>query len=246
MGWYRFHSRREADRRREEEMSSHIGLYVEEAMARGRSEDTARREARLKFGNPRAKREAVDDLSRIPFVESFIADLRTAVRSLRAAPGFTITVLVVLTLAMGATTAVFSIVDAVVLRPMPFDRQERIVVLGHLFQDHWTTSPLAAPQFLALRSQPDLFESLAAVTDGGISLRRDGARDAEILRGQRVTADFFKVLRIAPALGRAFGQDDEADGRDRVVVISAALWQRRFDRDPAIVGRSLAGADGAW
>src|SRR5690242_16255856 len=99
-------------------MQAHVELYVDEAMARGLTEDAARREARLKFGNPRAKREAVDALNGIPVLESAGHDLRTAVRCLRATPGFTATVLLVLTLAMGATTAVFSIVDAVVLRPM--------------------------------------------------------------------------------------------------------------------------------
>lgn len=244
MSWYRMRSRRAADRERGEEMRSHIDLYVDEAMARGLTEQDAQREARLRFGNPRVKREEVDALERIPVLETAGHDIRTAVRSLRSAPGFTTTVLIVLTLAMGATTAVFSIVDAVVLRPMPFPRPDRIVALGYAFQGRVASFPLSAPQLLALDAQSDLFESIAATTNGNISLRRDGPWDAEILRGQKVTASLFSVLRVSPKIGHLFTRENEMDGHDRVAVISAALWKRRFDNDPNVVGRRLPGASG--
>ena len=127
MRWRRFRSRRSQERERAEEMRTHLDLLTEQLIARGLAPDNAAREARLEFGNPRVKLEEVAEMNRIPVVETLALDLRNAVRSLRAAPGFTAVVLVVLTLAMGATTAIFSVVDAVALRGLPFQNSDRIM-----------------------------------------------------------------------------------------------------------------------
>jgi putative ABC transport system permease protein len=244
MPWYRFGSRRVHSRERDEEMRAHLELYAEELVARGWSRDDARREARLKFGNPRVKLEEVDALNRIPLIETLGRDLRTAFRGLRAAPAFTAVVLTVLTLAMGATTAVFSVVDAVVLRALPFDEGDRLVAVDRTVAGKVVMSPFSAPEFLALRAQPEVFEGLAAVTDGNVTLRRDGGNDPEILRGQRVSAEFFSVLRTRPALGRAFTTEHEVEGRGRVAVISHGFWQRRYGRSSDVLGKRLPATGG--
>lgn len=171
-------------------------------------------------------------------------DVRSAYRSLRAAPGFTAAVLVVMTLSMGATTAVFSVVDAVTLRGLPFDEADRLVSLDRTVSGRVVTSSYAAPDFLMLRARQDVFEGLAAVADGSLVLRRDGAVEPEILRTERVSAEFFPVLRVAPSRGRLFTVDNEATGHDRVAVISHGLWQRRFGGASDILGKRLPAEQG--
>ena len=174
-------------------------------------------------------------------------DLRAAYRSLIASKSFAIVALIVLTLGIGATTAIFSVVDAVVLRALPFDEHDRLVALGERRTDVRVPDPnrdplqlsSAAPQnYVDWAAQQQVFESIAAIAGGGITFQPPGA-EPEDLRSQRVTAGFFDVLRSHPAIGRAFTADNEITGRDRVVVLSDGLWRRRFNADPAIVGRSI-------
>ena len=171
-------------------------------------------------------------------------DARHAVRSLRRTPAFTSVALAVLTLSIGATTAIFSVVDAVILRGLPFPESDRLVAVGELNVKGSAPSSLnlAAPQnFLDWRDQQDVFTGLAAVGYAEIGLRREGDALPENLRAQRVTADFFSVLRTQPVLGRGFSSDDEVEGRARVAVISYALWQRRFGGSPDVIGALLPG-----
>jgi len=183
-------------------------------------------------------------------------DIRTSLRSLRSTPTFTIVALLVLTLGIGATTAIFSVVDAVVIRALPFDEHDRLVAVG----ERRTPSPgtqlpqgtdpaalsTAAPQNYAdWAAQQQVFESIAALTSGALTLQEPGAEPEE-LRGQRVTAGFFRVLREQPAMGHPFTIDNETDGRDRVAVLSDALWRRRFHADPDIVGKTIPIAGGGY
>ncbi|HET9012688.1 MAG TPA: ABC transporter permease, partial [Gemmatimonadaceae bacterium] len=175
-------------------------------------------------------------------------DLQGAVRSLRSNRGFTFAALIVLTLGIGATTAIFSVVDAVVLRGLPFDEHDRLVALGQ--RPAGTPSPaglsrdparlmFVAPQnYRDWAAQQQVFESMAAIASGWLTLRLPGVAP-ESLVPQRVTAGFFKVLRVSPALGRTFTVENETAGADRVALLSDALWRRVFGADPHIVGRVI-------
>jgi putative ABC transport system permease protein len=175
-------------------------------------------------------------------------DLKAAVRSLRSSKGFTIAALIVLTLAIGATTAIFSVVDAVVLRGLPFDEHDRLVAVGERSspsgrfaypdRDPEALAFVAPQNYLDWAAQQQVFESIAAIASGWLTLRDSGA-EPESLVPQRVTADFFKVLRVRPAIGRAFTAETEVAGRNRVAVLSYGLWRRRFGEDPRIVGRAI-------
>jgi putative ABC transport system permease protein len=171
-------------------------------------------------------------------------DLKAAVRTLRASKTFTAVALTVLALGIGAGTAIFSVVDAVVLRGLPFDEHDRLVAMGRRITpvrpggDPQALSSLAPQDYGDLAVQQKVFESVAAVANGALTLRDPGAEPEEI-RAQRVTAGFFKVLRVQPALGGTFSADNEVDGRHRVCVLSDDLWRRRFAADPAIVGRTI-------
>ena len=183
-------------------------------------------------------------------------DFRTAVRSLRASPTFTIVALAVLALGLGASTAIFSVVDAVVLRGLPFDEHDRLVAVGERrrpspdfppdpSRDPASLSSAAPQNYMDWAAEQQVFESMAAIAGGAFTLREPGAEPEE-LRAQRVTAGFFDVLRERPVMGRAFTRENEVDGEHRVAVLSDGLWRRRFGADPDIIGKALPIEGGAY
>jgi putative ABC transport system permease protein len=169
-----------------------------------------------------------------------------AVRSLAATPAFTLVALVVLTLSTGASTAIFSVVDGVVLRPLPFPHADRLVAVG----ERKTTDPsdfdsyLVTPQnFLDWREQQHVFTGLAAIGYASVSLKAAPGQDPEVLTAQWVTSDFFPILGVSPVVGRTFTIANEVEGpAARVAVISYQLWQRRFHGSPDIIGQHLPGS----
>jgi putative ABC transport system permease protein len=175
-------------------------------------------------------------------------DLRTALRSFRASPAFTVAALVVLTLGIGATTAIFSVVDAVVLRGLPFDEHDRLVAVGERYsgpyrsldpnRDPDALSGVAPQNYLDWVSRQQVFESMAAMASSSPALRDPGS-PPESLVARRVTASFFQVLRVTPVLGRTFTAENELKGRERVALLSDNLWRRRFGADPGIIGRTI-------
>jgi putative ABC transport system permease protein len=177
--------------------------------------------------------------------------LKPALRSLRATPGFTAVALIVLTLGIGATTAIFSVVDAVVLRALPFDEHDRLVAVGERSLPRPGAAPSTAPpadpaavsssapqNYMDWAAQQQVFEAMAAIAGGALTLQEPGGEPEEI-RASRVTAGFFDVLRVRPAMGQPFTSAHETEGNHQVVVLSDGLWRRRFGADPGMVGRSI-------
>jgi len=225
----------------DDELRFHLEREVEAHVARGVPPAEARRMAVRDLGGVTQTIEAVRDVRTLG-LDRLSRDVRHAVRSLRSSPAFTAVALLVLTLSIGATTAIFSVVDAVILRGLPFDESDRLVAVGEFSKDSPFDSMRAAPQnFLDWRDRQDVFTGLAAVGYAEISLKPQGDALPETLRAQRVTADFFSVLRIAPVLGRPFSSEDEVQGGARVALISYALWQRRFGGARDVIGTQLPG-----
>jgi putative ABC transport system permease protein len=169
-------------------------------------------------------------------------DFRSAIRGLRGAPTFTAVALIVLALGIGAGTAIFSVVDAVVLRGLPFDEHDRLVaVLEHDTRRATTFGGGATtPQtFLDWRRLQESFETMAGVGSSGALRMKNDAGEPIDTRGLRVTHEFFRVFRVSPILGRQFSIDDEIDGRHRVAIISHAYWQRQFGGALDVVGKRL-------
>jgi putative ABC transport system permease protein len=177
-----------------------------------------------------------------------IDDLRGAVRSLRQSPTFTAVALIVLALGIGAGTAIFCVVDAVVLRGLPFDEHDRIVAVLGVDTKRATTfgGGSSTPQtYLDWRRLQESFEGLALVGSAGFRLRNEAGEPANG-RAQRVTHEFFPTLRAAPWLGRAFDANDEIDGRHRKVILSYGFWQRKFGGAPDVVGKTLELNEESW
>jgi putative ABC transport system permease protein len=175
-----------------------------------------------------------------------VSDFRFALRSLRATPAFTAVALIVLALGIGATTAIYSVVDAVALRGLPFERADRLMIVEE-------TNPtgkglgggyVAAPNFYDWEKQQTSFEGLAAFQGKSLTTYPAGG-EPEALRGQMVSSNLFSLLRVSPQFGRVFGAENQVAGRDRVAVISDALWRRKFNADPNVVGKTFIVGDAA-
>ena len=171
-----------------------------------------------------------------------IDDLRNAFRSLRASRGFTVVALTVLGLGVGSGTAIFSVVDAVVLRGLPFDEHDRLGVVYEKDTKRATTfgeGNITSQTYLDWRQLQQPFQQLAAVAGTQFRLKTTEGGEPADARAQRVTHEFFPVLRLAPMLGRAFNADDEIEGRHRVAILTYGFWQRRFGGAPEAIGRTI-------
>ncbi len=173
-------------------------------------------------------------------MDTFLNDLRYALRKLLRTPGFTIVAVLTLGLGIGANSAIFSLVDAVLLRPLPYPAPERLMRLDALVHGH--PAPFSGPNFLDFRAQNRVFTDMAAWDPETTTLT--GAGEPERLQATDVSAGFFGILGVQPALGRTFRPGDNEPGHTAVVVLSDGLWRQRFGADPGILGRAIS-LDGA-
>lgn len=171
--------------------------------------------------------------------EQINQDLRYAVRTLSRTPSVTLAAVITLALGIGLTTAIFSVVHGVLLRPLPFNEPDRLVVLHTIRQaGDRHDSALSAPNFMSLQEQGSrVFANLASALDTDRTLT--GAGEARKVEAARVSAGFFEVLDVRPVLGRTFHRDENELGRERVVVLGHALWQQQFGGDPGVIGRTI-------
>jgi len=221
-----------------EEMRDHLARKAEKNAAAGMSSEEARHAAQRQLGNSTLQREQSRSSWGFPVLESLFQDVRYAMRGLHKAPGFTVVAILTLALGIGATTAIFSIVNTILLRPLPFKDSERIV---HV----WTKTPMfpdfnlgvSKPDFDDLQSQAHSFESLAMYREVAMSL--SGAGEPEQLQGAAITPGFLALFGIHPQQGRDFQADDEQARQGNVVLLSYGLWQRKFGGDASIVGKPV-------
>lgn len=232
---------------RAEEIEAHLDLLTEQLISQGIPPVAARRQARLSFGNPRAKLEAVEALSRIPWLDAVLRDLRHAAKSLRATPAFTAVAVSVLALGIAISTSMFSVVDAMMLRGLPFDRANRIVRIASDWKSTNAVAsvpgPTSAPEFLAWRGLTDVFSSVAATASEQFNVKRTDGTGADVVPAMRVSAEFFSVLNTWPIRGRPLSVDDEVPGRNAVAVISYQFWQRHFGGAENVIGQWIHGDD---
>ena len=236
-------ARRRHESEADEELAFHLEHEIDANLQRGMPPAEARRVALAALGGLTQTSERIREVRRTP-LDTLWRETRHAVRALWATPAFTLVALVVLTLSIGASTTIFSVVDAVVLRGLPFPEAHRIVAIAEPplkgASDH--DAHLVSPQeFLDWHAQQTVFTGLAAVGYSSISLKPEDGHEPETLETQAVTADFFNVLGSAPMLGRTFTAGNETEGHARVAVISYQLWQRRFGGAPDVIGRRLPG-----
>lgn len=230
--------RRRIDDEFEQELHAHLALLTEENLRRGMSAAAAAREARLRLGGASQLREANRELEGLPTVETLFQDLRYALRMLRKRPGFTVTAVLTLALGIGANTAMFSVVNAIFLRPLPFTDSDRIYVVRRL-GNRFGGASLSMPIFLAWQKQSEgLFEHLALIGWKGASTLT-GRGDPERVLTAGASADLFSLLDVHPVLGRSFRTDEGRPGGPNVAILSDRLWRRQFGADPAVLGTPI-------
>jgi len=172
-------------------------------------------------------------------LERTLQDVRYALRTLRKAPGFTAVVIVTLALGIGVNTAIFSLVDRLLLRPLPFPESDRLATI-FFYSDAWrlTYNSLSYPDFVFYRDHNQVMSGLSAYTDLKVNVRF--GNDDEAVPSQMVSANYFDVLQVPPILGRSFRpEEDLVPGRDAVAMLGADLWKRRFGGDPSVLGRQV-------
>ena len=218
--------------RRQQELSAeldgHLQLHIEENLRAGMSQAQARREALMKLGGLEQTKQDYRDRRSLPMLETLLQDLRYAFRMLRKNPGFTVVAVLTLALGIGANTAIFSLVNGVLLLPLPYADPGRLVA---------TTSDYPKGAFVTMRNLSQSM-NFAANTEA-TELNLTGLDSPERLIGSAVSANWFGVLGVRPEMGRAFHEGEDQPGKDGVVILSYSLWQRRFGGDPNIVGRAI-------
>ena len=224
------------DRELESEVRAHLELAEADALARGLSGEEARREARRKFGGIEQMKEMHRDRRGVPWIETLIRDFRHGLASLRRAPGFSVIVVAVLALGIGGTVAMFSVVDAVLLRPLPFPEAGRIVRIWEAPRPG-AVNATAAPQFLAWKRLSSDFEAMSA--EQQVSATLNDSDGPVRLAGKEVSAAYFQVFRTAAQIGRTFTSGEDQPGSAPAVVLSNATWQTYFGSDPRILERNV-------
>lgn len=228
--------KRRFDDELEDEIAAHLELAERDAVASGMSPQEARIAARKQFGSIESMKEEHRDRRSVRWLENAWRDVGYGLASLGRDPGFACVVVGVLALGIGANVAMFSLLDAVMLKPLPFGRPDRIVRIWEAPRPGVTNST-SAPDFLDWRRMATSFEALAAETP--ISMALTGAGEPVRLDGRAVTTEFFRVFDVGVQMGRTFQPRDGEPGQEGVVVLSNATWQTVFGADRGIVNRSI-------
>ena len=210
------------------ELQFHMEAYALDLERSGVPREEARRRSRLEFGGVERTKEECRDARGVNFIEAFLQDLKYGALTLRKSPGFTIIAALTLALGIGANTAIFSLVDGILLRPLPYANPQQLVSVKG-------TYPKGG--FVAMREQMRTMDVATYSEDNEFNLT--GYGEAVRLPGTLVSAELFSMLGVRPELGRTFYPGEDIAGQDNFIVLSHALWQQRFARDPAIIGRVI-------
>jgi putative ABC transport system permease protein len=231
--------RRRLERDLEEELSFHLAMREADYAASGVAGAAAQEAARRRFGNPTHYKQQLRDMWTFPSFESIWQDVRYAVRTLRKAPGFTLVAVFALALGIGGNTAIFSLVDAVRLRALPYAHAERLVVLwGNVMRAKVERRGASYPDFLDWRAQATSFDGMAACDSTRMTL--SGVDEARRIVVETVSAPYFSLLGIDAARGRTFlASEDVVPQKIAVTVLADGFWKRQFSGDPQIIGRTI-------
>ena len=225
--------RRRLDREARAEMEYHVEMETRSALERGVGAGEARRMARVRFGSTERYREEAREARGVSALEDALSDVRYGLRGLARNPGFATVAILTLALGVGANTAIYSVVNGVLVRALPFEEPDRLVSV-------WGGS---RAEYVGIRDRATQFEAIGAYALGG-QFNVSGGGDPVRLTGAEVSGDLFRVLRVSAAIGRTIERGEELAGSAPVVVLSHGLWRDRYGSDPAVLGRTIE-VDGA-
>ncbi len=249
--WGGLFNKRRRDRELAEELESHLQMHIEENLARGMAPEEARRQALIKLGGMEQTKENYRDRRGFPLLESVLQDVRFGLRMLRKNPGFTAVAVLTLALGIGANTAIFTLLDAVLLKTLPVYKPHELVLFSDDPSEGTSSGRRTGPlpwfsysEYLYFQGQNEPFRDLCAFESESnrprIRLASAGANSPpEFAHGKVVSGNYFSVLGVNPAAGRMLSPEDDRPGASPVAVMSYAYWQRRFHGDPSVVGRAM-------
>ena len=234
-----FFGKQRRDRDLAAEIESHLALHATENEQRGMNSADALREAVLKLGGVDSLKESYRDRRSIPMLETLLQDARYALRLIRKNRAFSAIAILILALGIGANVAIFSIVNAMLLRPLPYPNAERLVHFDWKFRNFPVPS-VSAPEFFFWRDNSRSFASVAAydIFAGGSNLSVDGA--PQFIHALRVTQDFFSTLGVEPRFGRGFNAEETKPGGPGAAILAYGFWQSKFGGDAGVIGRQIA------
>src|SRR5215468_19780 len=238
MSWRRFFRRGSWDRDRAAELHSYVEIETDENIARGMSPEAARRAAHLKLGNTTRISEEIHRMSTIRPLDTLERDLRLALRGMRRRPGFTLAVVLTLAVGIGANTAIFGVVDGVLLKPLAYPNAGELVSVEHVAPglgiDELRMSP---SQYFTYREEGRAFQYIGLYSNGGRTIT--GLGDPEQARALFVTYDVLQALGVRPQMGPPSTENDAKAGASDLtpVIVTHAYWQRRFGADQSVLGR---------
>jgi len=232
-----FGSRNRRQEQLEQELQGHVQMAIRDRVERGESRAQAEQNARREFGNVALVQQVTRDQRALLWLEDLLQDLRYASRMLRKNPGFTWVAVLTLALGIGANTAIFSVIDAVILHPLPFASPDRLVSINGTFpqSDEAAVSP---PDFVDYRAANRTFEQFAAVGYRSGPSNLSGEKAEQVLTSI-ASANFFATLGIQPMFGRDFSLSDEQVKLPQVAILGSGIWKRNFGSDPGIIGRTI-------
>jgi predicted permease len=232
-----FIMKRHRDAELSQEIETHLESLTDDYVRRGMSVDEARSAARREFGGVDQITEIHRDQRSITLFDALAQDIKYTLRQLRKAPGFAAAVVVTLALGIGANTAIFSVVNAVFLQPLPYRDPDRLVFAwGQIFDQ---TTAVTAPDFVDWTVESRTLD-LAAFTSRGADVNLTGLGDPLRLIGSRISANYFDVLGVRPILGRTFRPDEDREGQQKVTILSDGLWREQFGADRQILGKTAS------
>ena len=232
-------TRRRDERRLREEVEEHLALQTAENLRAGMQPNEARRQAILKFGAVTAVKEHYRDQQALPLFEQLVHDIRYALRKLLRSPGFTAIAVVTLALGIGAASAVFAVINSVLIKPLPYAEPDSLVAIWHVAPgiDGMGDVQMSAAQFVTYREQSRVFEQIGVWSTGlGIVT---GTGEPEEVRRLTVSHGTLQALGIQPAFGRWFTQQEDSAGSPAIVLLTHEYWRRRFAGDRGVIGRTL-------
>src|SRR5580692_5957020 len=233
-----FATGRSADQRLREEIAEHLAFQIEENTRAGMSPSEARRQAVLQLGAAEAIREEHHAEHGLPLIENLLFDLKYAARMLRKSPGFAFVAIATMALGIGATTAIYSVIDATLLHPLPFPNPSELVRIEDDLPGVGAQAVgISVPEWKDLQSS-GIFQSVS-VSGTGADVNLTGSEQPERLSYKHVTPNYFAVFGVDAQLGRTFDPHDATPGFNLEAVISDELWRREFGADPRILGKAL-------
>jgi predicted permease len=230
--------RAQVERELDEELRFHLEARIQQEIASGKSPEQARYASLHAMNGMEQRKEECRDMRRVNLIDDLVRDLRYALRTLARNPGFTLAAMLALALGIGANTAVFSVVNSVLLHPLPFAEPDRLVMIFNSRPAVGiTTGPASMADILDWKARSRSFQTMAAINFNRFTLTGDS--DAEQIVGMSVSAGFFATLRASPLLGRTFAADEDQPGRTPTIVLSERLWNRRYASDPGILEKQV-------